>query len=357
MRFLTVINDLILALGCACLAAAVLAQCGRVARPFDVLSHFAPLYLLGSLGCALWGAVLAGGATGRCLLAVGAFGAVAAAILIAPEMLRPGGPHAPPAAARRLRLIQFNAWALNRDAALAAEWIASQKPDVITVEELMPPLRAALRAQGFHEQRGNIPSIAIFGRVVPLPAPFMAATADWPVPPEIACATFRAPGGEGVFDVVAVHLAWPTAPGAWPQALRMAEFLNLYETDRLIVAGDFNLTPWSFALRQLDRRLGIGRRDRALPTWPARVSVRGRFYDTPACLPIDHVYAGSAWRTVAVRRGPSIGSDHYPLIVDLALTRQAGQRQPHAVTDGTDTGPGGCRPRCLPTPSPAATPG
>ena len=247
-------------------------------------------------------------------------------------MLRPGGPHVSPAPAQRLRLIQFNAWALNRDAALAAEWIVSQKPDVITVEELMPPLRAALRAQGFHEQRGNIPSIAIFSRTAFLPTPFTAPPADWSAPPEIACATLRAPGGERAFDVVAIHLAWPTAPGAWLQAVRMADFLNLFETDRLIVAGDFNLTPWSFASRQLDRRLGIGRRDRALPTWPARVSVGRRFYDTPACLPIDHVYAGAAWRTVAVRRGPSLGSDHYPLIVDLALTLQAGLRQPQSVT-------------------------
>jgi endonuclease/exonuclease/phosphatase (EEP) superfamily protein YafD len=36
-------------------------------------------------------------------------------------------------------------------------------------------------------------------------------------------------------------------------------------------------------------------------------------------LPIDHLYAGPAWRTVNVERGPHLGSDHYPLVATLML--------------------------------------
>ena len=43
----------------------------------------------------------------------------------------------------------------------------------------------------------------------------------------------------------------------------------------------------------------------------------GRDWPLPV-LPIDHVYAGPGWATVSVERGPSIGSDHYPLVVILA---------------------------------------
>jgi endonuclease/exonuclease/phosphatase (EEP) superfamily protein YafD len=39
----------------------------------------------------------------------------------------------------------------------------------------------------------------------------------------------------------------------------------------------------------------------------------------PALLPIDHIYAGRAWRTVRLVRGPRVGSEHYPLVIDLAL--------------------------------------
>jgi endonuclease/exonuclease/phosphatase (EEP) superfamily protein YafD len=151
----------------------------------------------------------------------------------------------------------------------------------------------------------------------------MVPPADWPLLPEFARASFAAPGGDGIFSLVAVHLRWPTRPNAWRQTLRLADFLHLYDGDRLILVGDFNLTPWSFTLRQLDHRVGLERRDRFLPTWPVKVSVDGRAYATPAFMPIDHVYAGAAWRTVSVRQGPSMGSDHYPLVVDLALTPQA----------------------------------
>jgi endonuclease/exonuclease/phosphatase (EEP) superfamily protein YafD len=41
-----------------------------------------------------------------------------------------------------------------------------------------------------------------------------------------------------------------------------------YDHDRLIVAGAFNLTPWSFALRGLYRAFPMRRVDRADYSWP-----------------------------------------------------------------------------------------
>ncbi|HQR90495.1 MAG TPA: endonuclease, partial [Caulobacter sp.] len=43
-----------------------------------------------------------------------------------------------------------------------------------------------------------------------------------------------------------------------------------------------------------------------------------RLANAPApFLPIDHVYAGGAWKTVSVVRGPALGSDHRPIVVKL----------------------------------------
>jgi endonuclease/exonuclease/phosphatase (EEP) superfamily protein YafD len=85
----------------------------------------------------------------------------------------------------------------------------------------------------------------------------------------------------------------------------------------MIVTGDFNSTPWSFQRRRWDRAIGIPRRERAVPSWPARNYKRLKWPGMPF-LPIDHVYAGPAWATVNVRRGPRLSSDHYPLVVTLA---------------------------------------
>lgn len=86
----------------------------------------------------------------------------------------------------------------------------------------------------------------------------------------------------------------------------------------MIIAGDFNSTPWSFARRRDDRDFGLIRRTRALFTWPAEKISHNRLPAPFPYLPIDHVYAGPGWATVSVERGPRLGSDHYPVVVTLA---------------------------------------
>jgi endonuclease/exonuclease/phosphatase (EEP) superfamily protein YafD len=86
----------------------------------------------------------------------------------------------------------------------------------------------------------------------------------------------------------------------------------------MILAGDFNSTPWSFARREDDRRFGLIRRDRAMWSWPAEFVGPHGFQAPFPFLPIDHIYAGPGWATVSVSRGPRLGSDHYPLIAVLA---------------------------------------
>jgi endonuclease/exonuclease/phosphatase (EEP) superfamily protein YafD len=305
-------------LGAVCLAAALAGDFGWLNGWLDIPNHFAPLWLLGALSVALSGALLARGATRRRIVLLGALGALAAAGLMVPEMARHVRPRVAAGGRQTLRLIQVNAWERNADPAAAAAWIAAQRPDIVAVEEVTPNLRDALIRRGFRFTKG-IETVGIFSRLTPERAPFAVPMADWPRLPEFARATFAAPDGGAPFTVVAIHLAWPTLASHWGQPPVLATLLDRYPRDRLIVVGDCNRTPWSFALRGLDRRLGLERRDRALPTWPALRSWRGRNVAALALFPIDHVYAGSAWRTVGLTRGPRIGSDHYPLILDLAL--------------------------------------
>ena len=117
----------------------------------------------------------------------------------------------------------------------------------------------------------------------------------------------------GLFPVIGVHYTWPTSVRAHREnSIRLHQILKPITKDRMIVTGDFNSTPWSFGRRRDDAAIGIERRTRALPTWPANGPMGLAF------LPIDHVYAGPGWRTVSIRRGPQLGSDHYPVIAILA---------------------------------------
>ena len=56
---------------------------------------------------------------------------------------------------------------------------------------------------------------------------------------------------------------------SWLARLRQHLDTTCSPTDDVIVAGDFNSTPWSFSLRRQDRWFGLERRTRALPSWPA----------------------------------------------------------------------------------------
>jgi endonuclease/exonuclease/phosphatase (EEP) superfamily protein YafD len=126
------------------------------------------------------------------------------------------------------------------------------------------------------------------------------------------------------FTVVGVHYRWPIPAGRQQvQSERLAKAIDGFNNKSLIIAGDFNSTPWSCSLRRQDARFGLIRRTHALFSWPAAPFSHRRINSPLPFLPIDHVYAGADWRTVEVRRGPKLGSDHYPVVVTLTRERGA----------------------------------
>jgi endonuclease/exonuclease/phosphatase (EEP) superfamily protein YafD len=129
-------------------------------------------------------------------------------------------------------------------------------------------------------------------------------------------ATLRHPGGD--FTVVGAHFVWPIPAGRWQaQSRLLASKIAPFPKDSLIVTGDFNSTPWSWSLRRQDKAFGLERRTHALASWPTGQFIRIAKAPFPV-LPIDQVYAGKAWKTVKIERGPSLGSDHRPVVAVLA---------------------------------------
>lgn len=81
-----------------------------------------------------------------------------------------------------------------------------------------------------------------------------------------------------------------------------------------IVAGDLNDVAWSYTTRLfcsvsglLDPRVGRG----PLPTFPVNFSLL-RF-------PLDHVFLSSEFRLIRFDRGPDIGSDHFPVVIEVSF--------------------------------------
>jgi len=160
---------------------------------------------------------------------------------------------------------------------------------------------------GYFMTRGRLSS-ALFTRAIPVQSPIEVTRPGT----RMAGPSLRHPGPllAGDFTMIGMHLTWPTYRGQAGHRETLLQALERVDRSKVIVVGDFNLTPWSFALQDFDRRSGMTRLDRAIYSWPGRPFWRGRLKAPVPFLPIDHVYAGSAWRTVSITPSPQRGSDH-----------------------------------------------
>jgi endonuclease/exonuclease/phosphatase (EEP) superfamily protein YafD len=298
---------------CAGLALASLG--GRFSAALDVLTHFAPLYMLGAcLG------LLASAALPSPMRAIAACGATAALVacglLMAPEFLSAGRAQGPRGSGEEFKIIQFNAYGGNPTPDRALAWLLQQNADVVVLEEGGRVAYDLVRLGKYHLSCGNC-----FAAVLSKAQPTWSNTpANWRLKPPLV-STVTLPDPAGPITVMGVHRHWPNRPRVYDAEMadlqqRVATVPKAY----LIVAGDFNSTPWSFARRREDAELGLTRRTRALFTWPAERVSHNKLPALFPIMPIDHVYAGAGWSTVRVARGPRLGSDHYPVVVTLQRT-------------------------------------
>lgn len=318
LAFLVRLAGFALAAGAA--LAAVLANGGRFSDRLDILTHFAPIWLLlGMSGLIVW--VIGGGRNLMRLTPIAAAVAVlGSGALMLPELTRPKGEKAL-AQGETLKLVQFNLWENNSDPEGSARWVLDQDPDIITIVEGYEANGGAARLL-----RERYPYAVTCAD--PQPCSTMILSKTRPVRRQglstavsdahLSAARGRYAGAKGAFDVIAIHYTWPIPAGPQQQqSKRLLKVLETVDRDNAIIGGDFNSTPWSFTLRRQDEAFGMERRTRGQATWPAAPITRYEFKPPFPLLAIDQVYAGKAWKTVSVKRGPSLGSDHYPVVVVL----------------------------------------
>ncbi len=85
----------------------------------------------------------------------------------------------------------------------------------------------------------------------------------------------------------------------------------------LVVIGDLNISPWSPHFKELLRATGLREARTSgfglLPTWPVWLRLPWLM------IPIDHCLVSSGIEVVGMWTGRNVGSDHLPIIVDLAM--------------------------------------
>jgi endonuclease/exonuclease/phosphatase (EEP) superfamily protein YafD len=283
----------------------------RFGWPGELLTLFRPQYAL-VLGLLALGALLA---RHRGLAGIALALATLNVFVVAPTWR--AGPERPPAGPERLRLLIANVLDTNDDHEALARLIRRERPDVVGLVELTPAwrdgLRPALRAYGYRaeEAQEGAYGIGLYSRDPAVGLRIVRLPQD--APPAVA-GTFTL--GRVTFTLVLVH----ARPALSPSSARMHRRQLLALADAaprlapaLAICGDLNTTPWSWPYRRLRER---GDLEDAFSggafagTWPS--------LPRPLRIPLDTCLTGAALAVAAHRLGPRVGSDHLPLLVELA---------------------------------------
>jgi endonuclease/exonuclease/phosphatase (EEP) superfamily protein YafD len=243
----------------------------------------------------------------------------------------------------RLRLLMANVLADNTRYAALEELIWRERPDVVGLVEVTRPWLVALASvreeypfRAEYPFHGGEPDdnagLALWFRERPArlePPEVPLAGASPVIHAEIDFAGRRR-------HLWLVHPTMPFARRGLPEIDALAALIGRTPGPRIVI-GDMNSTEGSpqFAgflrisgLR--DSRLGFGRQ----PSWPT---------DLPLRIALEHAFVSDDLAVVGRRLGPMIGSDHFPLIVDLAPAAGSlgGSEPTRVISQGGETSASG----------------
>jgi endonuclease/exonuclease/phosphatase (EEP) superfamily protein YafD len=228
----------------------------------------------------------------------------------------------------RLRLMTLNVQADNPRADLVVQAIQAENPDIVVLLEVTEPWWKSLPAEfrrGYPHLVGEVEPGA-FGIVLlsraPLAGQGLYHFGMWGRPglAILVCPSRQADAEAKPLCVyiLTVHpdppITGKLARSRDAQFLEMREHLTDVKERRRIVMGDLNNTPWSPVMREFLETTAL--RDSALgrgidPTWFSRW--------LPFGIPIDHILHSDGIAILDRRVGPDVGSDHFPVIADIAL--------------------------------------
>lgn len=314
---------------CVLAGMAIVAVLGFVYPAMDLFNHIQPVLFFGLLALVIASTVFVRFRLLRALaLSIAATGFVASSVIYVPELVAGFLPRAvAPQTGQNYRLMTFNVFGRNEEPESIVANISAVDPDIVALQEYSPDVRSAvhplLTALYPHFQYcagGERAFVGLYARL-----PFEPLDAD-------ACSSsimstdrtariivrFQTEAGPA-FSVATTHNDWPA-----PVTRQAEQFTTLREAlstvePPLILVGDFNSTPWSYALRGFVGAAGLTRHTFNLPTFPTLWYYLRDWRAMFPILPIDHVMTRGAIAIHDLRTGEPSGSDHLPIIVDFSV--------------------------------------
>jgi endonuclease/exonuclease/phosphatase (EEP) superfamily protein YafD len=222
-----------------------------------------------------------------------------------------------------VRLLLLNVFGENTDFDAVADLVRSERADVVGLTELTPtmadaiaPALARYRARAAEPQTGFF-GIGLYGTRKALRRPRIETFAEGAR--NAAVGILRLGGRRAT--LVVLHPPFPITPrGAEDRSSQLDAIADAVERGelgpRVAVCGDLNAPSWTATARRL---VDAGLTDttsgyRLEGTWPS-------FLPGPLRLPLDNCLIRGL-TLVSRSTGESVGSDHLPLVFELALPRR-----------------------------------
>ncbi len=307
---------ILVAIPAVALAAVSLAAfAGRWVWWLDILANFRPQYVV---SLAILGLVVLMSKWRRIGYGIVA---VAAINLVFVLPLYAGSPGEADPDLPSLRVMSFNLLSTNESYADVIGYIRTVDPDLVFLHEASRPWEVAIESANLEyevirPQSENL----IFGTLVMVRGEDVEAISYGfaEAHPRAVSIVYRPIGWPEGVSVLSTHALAPTEKRRAQLRDAQLEFAAMWAVDRegsFVVVGDFNATPWSWPFRDLMARaplrnsqLGFG----VQPSFPTSSSFLLR-------VPIDHLLHSNTLAVVDRRLGPAMGTDHFPLVVDLQL--------------------------------------
>ena len=313
------------ALGVAVLA--ILALFGFAVPEFDLLNHAQIFLLPGTLIGLVIVAVLLRGTLRSVAVIVALVGVAASANVMLPEIL--GGLRTRPAAPESgtITVMTHNLFGMNYEMEKVVAAIRAEDPDIIVLQEYfgeqatdLHPLLLAdypffVRCRG--GKRANLglysrlPFTQVDDGACPNNAYGTTRTAH-------ILAAFQTEDGKP-FSVITTHMDWPIPIARQHEQLDALSAVVDKIEGPMILAGDFNSTPWSYALRDFVARNGFTRETINLVTYPLSWYYFGAWRDTIPFLPLDHVMTRDGIVVHDLHAGRKTASDHLPVVFTFSV--------------------------------------
>lgn len=288
---------------------------GELVWWLDVLANFRAQFVVGLMVFSLSLLLTRFRRTGTAIFAV----AVVNLIPVLP--LYVGSPGESEPAAPSIRVMSFNLLSNNEGFGEVIDYIRTIDPDLVLLHEASRPWEVAVEAAGLgYEVIRPRSDNLIFGTLVLIRGEDIEAVSFGfaAAQPRAVQLSYRPTGWPEAIEVLSTHPLAPTekerADLRDAQLQFAAEWASRQGGPRFIV-GDFNATPWSSPFRRLmdeadlrNSQIGFGLQ----PSFPTTSNVILR-------VPIDHLVHSEHFVIRDRRLGPDLGSDHFPLIVDLEL--------------------------------------